>query len=359
MDVEELITDKDIIMRGGAGPPAPPNYNIPPGNDNANLDATLFQILEAGVNNIVEQIKLKLGNDIATTNTNAKAVMELLNGITNQINGNDGINKTGTDGNNTQIRIRKILGTGKYEVNAFTNGYYSSDAGDATTLKTQVDNKEYTTTNNGRKIDMSTLDSKYNNYLNNDPLHITANPDVINEDDNFNITDENNRNRVENRLANCQLLEMLYMIKHEELMKTFAFTLNLFDKYKYAIKIMLFLLKNLVRKQPGTPAPAPTGTPPATGAQQPINIKLPKALIPNIKKLLEDQEKVQDIITHMQDTMSSSSNTILNLSSRNPDPKNTALPRADAKLEDLSSGATSPPNDNQITTNLDTTTTPP
>jgi hypothetical protein len=83
---------------------------------------------------------------------------------------------------------------------------------------------------------------------------------------------------------NCQNLEYLYLYKHDELMTTFTFTLNLFDKYKYSIKIMLFLLKNLIYKD----------------SQK---IKLPRSIISNIQKLLLDQATVQGIIGKMKDTL--------------------------------------------------------
>jgi len=88
---------------------------------------------------------------------------------------------------------------------------------------------------------------------------------------------------INNRLMNCQNLEFLYLKKHEEIMKIFAFTLNLFDKYKYSVKVMLYLLKNLAYKTP------------VAG-----NINLPKTIIPNIKKLLIDQEKIQGVINSMK-----------------------------------------------------------
>ena len=72
-------------------------------------------------------------------------------------------------------------------------------------------------------------------------------------------------------------------------MKIFAFTINLFDKYKYAIKVILFLLKNLVYKDPDTDT-----TP---------KIDLPLPIITNIKKLVEDQKKVQGIIDDMKTSL--------------------------------------------------------
>jgi hypothetical protein len=94
--MEQLITEKDIIMRGGAAAAAAgtpvPDYKIkvPP---NQYLDAQLFQILEIGVNTMVEQIKEKLGTNIPDTHSNAKVIMELLNTLKTKIDGpfNDSI----------------------------------------------------------------------------------------------------------------------------------------------------------------------------------------------------------------------------------------------------------------------------
>ena len=65
--------------------------------------------------------------------------------------------------------------------------------------------------------------------------------------------------------------------------------LPLFDKYKYAIKVILFLLKNLVYKDTATDT-----TP---------KIDLPLPIITNIKKLVEDQNKVQGIINEMKTSL--------------------------------------------------------
>jgi len=90
--MEELITEKDIIMRGGAGAPGaaaaarvrpglPQDYSyafaVPAvlGTDGLPKDALkgeLLQIVNDGMNNIVKQIKLKLGANNIETNTNAE-----------------------------------------------------------------------------------------------------------------------------------------------------------------------------------------------------------------------------------------------------------------------------------------------
>jgi hypothetical protein len=119
-----------------------------------------------------------------------------------------------------------------------------------------------------------------------------------------------------NRLISCQHLEILYLLKHEELMKTFAFLLTLYKKYEYAIKILLFILKNIFTAQniqpgqPGQPGEQPYQPPRAPGNMQ---IRMPKAIIKNIKKLLEDQKQVSEVIDQMQINMRNENlNNLLN-----------------------------------------------
>ena len=95
-------------------------------------------------------------------------------------------------------------------------------------------------------------------------------------------------------------------------MKVFAFTLYLYDKYTYAIKILLFVLKNLLEPdaEPGCPGPHyPPGEP---GTRH--RIRLPKALISNIKQLLKDQKQVQNVIAEMKTAVD---NTVPNLVNQN------------------------------------------
>ena len=184
---------------------------------------------------------------------------------------------------------------------------------------------------------------------------------------NFNLTDpkpynedETNINNINLRLQNCQNLELLYLKKHKELMKTFAFTLNLFDKYKYAIRLLVYILRNIVDRAEEAPGAGPVAVPAAANPdvhiyfrdrqneqlrfifkengnnannnnkqytierpdnhikivltenapgeieaapQTPTGIKLPKAIITNMKKLLQDQATVQRIISQMQNTI--------------------------------------------------------
>jgi hypothetical protein len=109
-----------------------------------------------------------------------------------------------------------------------------------------------------------------------------------------------NDKQIEDRLINCQYLEILYLTKHDELLKVFNFTLDLYNKYTYAIKILLFVLKNLFDKQP-CDKPDRQDRPVRQDSQGTTrNIRLPRALISDIKQLLIDQKQVQTVIDKMK-----------------------------------------------------------
>ena len=119
----------------------------------------------------------------------------------------------------------------------------------------------------------------------------------------------NDKKPLNERLINCSTLETLYLRKHKEIIRIFIFVINLFDKYKYAIKVILFLLKNLVRAEQNQKTPDTPDTPDTPGKS--VSVKLPKPFITNIKLLLKDQANIQTIIDGMEtvvkDTHSSTS----------------------------------------------------
>lgn len=127
------------------------------------------------------------------------------------------------------------------------------------------------------------------------------------------VLDDNGIRKVENRLLNCQKLEYYYLKKHDEVVKLFTFILNLFDKYKYQGELLLFLLKHLVKRpiipgedpnRPGPrpgPGPGPGPSPDLVpGQQYKPTIRIPKAIITNISKLIKDQDKIQKVIDTMK-----------------------------------------------------------
>jgi hypothetical protein len=74
--------------------------------------------------------------------------------------------------------------------------------------------------------------------------------------------------------------------------------LNLFDKYKYSVKLLLFVLKHLVKKKQ-----IQIEDEKHAGKESSVVVKRPKTLIPNIQTLLADQEKVQEVITRMKEQL--------------------------------------------------------
>ena len=257
--VLDYMTDENVNLEipGGLGP-------LSFSDSTQVINADLLQIISKGINNIVDNLKRRLGKDFNESNTNAGIIRERLDqlkrDINTDINGIDGImpDVYSISLNNQANNYSPIIG-----VNYLPLEYNSQN-------------------------DISLIDANYN-FENLD----TAHEDIMNrENELYNAQDETeyNQREVENRLRNCQNLEFLYLKKHDEIMKIFQFTLNLFDKYKYAINVMLFLLKHLVYKDPNPP-------PPPNGVNR---IKMPRRIIKNIKKLLEDQKKVQGVINKMK-----------------------------------------------------------
>lgn len=258
-------------MRGGAGRTPLTQPTIAAGTrykTTQDVNAELFQIFSDGINNIVLQLKNKLGNDIEQTNINAREIMNVLN----TLSGN--IQRT-----STYITNSGVVGVRDISITKAAGAEYLKGINEANYYQNVIPNRE--------NIKNTAIDSFTN--LNINPTatgrFVDARGTMIDEVG----TDAT----ISNRLINCQNLEVLYLIKHDELMTTFAFTLNLFDKYKYSTKVILVLLKFLVTKNniPVTPG---------TGCD---NIMLPKPLITNIKKLLTDQEIVQDVIKGMKNTI--------------------------------------------------------
>jgi len=352
LDLEDLnlITDKDIIMKGGAArfpgtgrtlrprAAAPQIRQQQPDDFNVDdeLQTKLLQILDKGIDDIVIQIKSKIGNGKLETNEYAKRIVDLLEQLSTDINPK--ITNLGIPGDNDNILIRQVdrkyetlpqdhyqnlkLVPGQQGYDTLQNINGVDQKLNANALLEFYRNSKYKDNGYGlpnRHINMQTLDT---------PRADTTPPNVIERE-------TNDVAEIENRLNNCQHLELLYLVKHDELMKTFAFTLNLFDKYKYSIKVILFILKNLVyKKGPDGPSRGPEPGGPGTP-----NIKLPKALIPNIMKLIQDQKQVQEVITSMRETIDEKSEkyfTTDNTGRQVATTQDPAIQEAAAKLSSLS-----------------------
>ena len=232
------------------------------------INDQLLQIISKGIDNIVIDLKTKLGTDFESTNEKAYDIKQILDDLKQRID--TGIRDIGTKDSISDARQIIFDSNTGYDV--------SNDSRNP---------KFYSTYQNIAKADDINVAPEYE-FINLDTEHKNV---IQKQETFFNYKESDNKDEIEQRLRNCQNLEFLYLKKHDEIMKIFSFTINLFDKYKYAIKVILFLLKNLVYKDKDT------GTS--------LKIDLPLPIIGNIKKLVDDQTKVQGIIDDMKNTIDS------------------------------------------------------
>lgn len=264
------------------------------------LNPALFQIISTGINSIVKQLKLKLGDSFLENNESAKDIMKLLDDLSNTITTEDNkLDKTivNRDLDAQTINIDNIDPDDAHMINNLdswnnttSNGSIFNE-GDANLIMQKDTPLQL------RNTDFDTN----NKLLPNSPLMV--------------------------RLRNCQNLEFLYLKKHDEILKIFAFTINLFDKYKYAVKVMLYLLKNLVDKDyiinefgervETERDPTIIEVP---GENIYPTVTLPAKIITNMKKLLTDQKTIQGVIDKMDNTLKNNT-TKLSRFDKNLDPK--------------------------------------
>ena len=283
---KDIITtsklDVPLILEGGAAAaplPPPPERDINKGRaPNNKLNENMLQIVDSGINKIVQDLKNLLGSGnggIIQVNNEARLIIDALNNITLGIN------------NNLNIRDLNGLYGSRIKVDGVDGNHNVLLENSATTaVNPNINNVLYNQT-------LNEFLQNNNNYNIGNSINTVDDSNPIENafiGDSVNLENQNHKDAVQSRLNNCRKLEELYLIKHVELMKTFTFTINLFDKYKYAVKIMLFLLKNLVYKDKDTS--------PDCG-----KVNLPKPLIPNIRTLIQDQQAVQGIITDMKRTV--------------------------------------------------------
>jgi hypothetical protein len=267
-------------MVGGAG-----NYRVPDSNtEEGKLTERLLQILNTRINQIVVDFKQVLGNTNQAVNGSVATIVGVLDTLS------DNINTTSTIGNNlifgNPLQINRDTGiTTPYNDAILRQGLNPGDFQEynyntITAINDNLNNNPQFYSNTVNNNQFENLDSNIIDPNNIDGAEIQL--------------DANGIEQVQNRLSNCADLEHLYLVKHMELMKIFAFTINLFDKYKYAIKIVLFLLKYLVNKNKEEPDCG--------------SIKLPPPLIPKINDLVRDQAAVQDTINLMRTQLNSNDN---------------------------------------------------
>jgi hypothetical protein len=292
--------------------PAPPAPPLPPAEPPT--PRQIFEVLSRDIKDVILRAQILLteaarnrnilGTRQEQMNDEVLKIVDALSGIQNDIDNNLGLNSDNTVHivkNNEKFESKKHGDFGNLQ--ALTGKLDRSGA--IQKVPTQginqfFQNRLYQSTNRGTVLSGPTPEGNKVIRINtlNDSLIGDDNLATDYEDTDLDLTNPEHNSRLQARLVNCQYLEILYITKHEELMKTFAFTLNLYQKYNYSIRLLLYILKNLMDRQcqtPGAPTEGHEGPKPT--------IKLPKAIISNIRALLNDQKKVQDIITQMESTI--------------------------------------------------------
>ena len=247
------------------------------GDQNTN---TLFRIIEDGIDSII--VKLKLAVDqkgtsvdgaIGTNPRHIKAVENIIQVFENFKTGQYTALETNFK---TSIEDRD-------KVEIYPNKYGDTYEDIKKKLKENKENAKDGKDEDGNEYTYN-IDDKYLNNTNSTDLHVNQDSRVSDD-----IED------IQNRLNSCVNLEFLYLKKHNEIINIFSFVVDLFDKYKYAIKVILFLLKNLVRQTDTPPPPDTPGTP--------LTVNLPNPVIKNIDLLLKDQHNIEQIVEGMRNVV--------------------------------------------------------
>lgn len=265
-----------------ASPTPRPRSPTPAPRPPSSFNETLLQMFNQDVDTIARNIKKKLGTTNERASNAARDLFNKMEKLKKEIyeklpNNDDSYLYTKDDGYaNKNIYLKE--------------GMYQQDNGEQSTVNREPDGKLPGIEKVKKlaiKHQQETLDTKINEHLIRE--HLDSSKSQVLDDDGI--------KNVENRLVNCQVLEYRYLKKHDEVVRLFTFILNLFDKYKYQGELLLFLLKYLVRR-PISPGADPNR--PGPGPQSKPRIRIPRAIITNISKLIRDQDKIQDVIETMK-----------------------------------------------------------
>lgn len=269
-------------------------------------------IMKSQLDSLKNEISTRLNNFLnsvyITQQTNNKNIYdkfsELKNDfIINQTGEGDNKNKTNikTDriykafleiDNNLIQNIQKLQNINKDNIKNY--GYNTTD------INQRLKNNDYK--DMIHKNVLEKVDKNTQGYL----LNLDS-TNVVKLYDNDMVTDiDITPEKINTRLNNCYVLENLYLKKHDELFTVFSFTVNLFDKYKHAIDILLFMIKYLVKYNntdsgsSDIPPGSTTNDPSSDNNISKPTIRLPKTIIKDIHALVKDQETVQNIISSMK-----------------------------------------------------------
>lgn len=233
-------------------------------------DGKILEIFHEGINYIIEKLIKKFGNNNEKVNEAVSAITSLFENI---------------DGT---ITTEDIKAEDDFQNNALIT-------------KQDQDTREHSSEISGQHIEQTPMAAQFDQMkIENINETTTKNIDNIingeykaamNESDKLNMTNPDDIKQLETRLKNCQAFEIIHLKLYENFMKTGAFTLTLYEKYKYITHVMLYLLKNLVYKPKLTKQELIDN-----GCDTSNQIKLPKTIIKNIGKLVEEQDNIQKTI---------------------------------------------------------------
>jgi hypothetical protein len=237
-------------------------------------DGKILEIFHEGINYIIDKLIKKFGNNNEKVNEAVSAITSLFENI-------DGtIDRTITteDIKAEDDFKHNALITKKDQDTRERSSEISGQHVEQTPMAAQFEQMETTNIN-------GTTTKNIDNIINGDYKA------AMDESRKLNMTNPKDIEELETRLKNCQAFEIIHLKLYENFMKTGAFTLTLYEKYKYITHVMLYLLKNLVYKPKLTKQELIDN-----GCDTSNQIKLPKTIIKNIGKLVEEQDNIQKTI---------------------------------------------------------------
>jgi hypothetical protein len=251
-------------------------------------DNFLLELFDKNINNLVIDLKKHFGDNNAEVNQVVAAISTITSGIKSRIS-TDVSNISTTDDYATDKLI---------EVKDVTKGIYGSDLDKKHSNYNLLAADSILNSKTIKSLDDNDPNNTYKAIVDADPTK-----DTVDLDTTLGIQ------KVQKRLENCQGLELVHLGLYENFMKTGAFTLTLFEKYKYVTNVMLYLLKNLVDK-PGSIESSERNVERTITKENECatqkSIQLPKEIIKNISQLVGEQGKIQgtidDIDAKLKDT---------------------------------------------------------
>lgn len=273
----------------------PLDVNIKQYDEGPTTNKIILEIINNHISRMIADIKsAELGNTNAKVGETVNAINAALIGIQTTLNdGSNALIKTrleDTDGD-FKFNLKKTDDElNKYQYND-TETQFTTAAGD---FYDKTKFKNVPVTNAFKTLDSASITRlEENEYM--------AKHNVLPTDTAaYAAANTQRKNLIQTRLNNCYTLELLYMKKHEEVLKLFAFCTNLFTKYRYAVKLILYLLHSLVYR---TKLPTnETDTTQYINNNYTINgdgcpeVKIPKTLIKRIDLMVKDQKDMETIV---------------------------------------------------------------